>query len=910
MIDPIDLRKKISRLPSNQLNGLCIKHNKENNSLTIINSSNQLRTLTIRQFILFKGQQFINLVNKGVLIKGEMHFVVAERFMLLNSELELCLSHLECFKITLILEATTEVEIQQFTYSINKKSKFDSLVSDADTLVISPGYPNSGNLYSFGFVHTSSKAFAKHGIKTEIFCLDNSSLVNEFDNIKIYYNNLNFLKNLIFKSKFKRVIIHCINEYLQDIIDSVILYYGIKVYIYVHGVEVLYRYQEPFCMGYDGIYYPYVTPQQMRIKDLMLKKYAGNQNVKWIFVSNWLRSEAERSINTSFNNFAIIPNGIDTDIFRYIKKNAKDRLNIFILRQFHNANHYALDLIIEAIIVLQTKEFFNQLNFFIYGDGWLFKEFAKKIDFANVHFIKGCYTHTQISALHQNCGIIFHPTRLDSMEVSSLEGVSSGLVLVSSNTAAVSECINPSYGTLSNDIENPQSYAKIIENLFYNPDRFLELSKKMSDDISSNFSRPLILSKELQLYENEEEFYIKPLLQEQENLLTICVPAYNVSSYLLRCLNSILSCENKHLLEILIINDGSTDSTQSVAIEYQNKFPTIVKLIYQNNKGHGGAINTGIKHARSKYFKIVDGDDWVDPQELDNFLKYLNTFEADLVLNEVSYDMLAESTMQNTNCYKHLPSKQILIFDQIEFKYWGPILATSTYKTDLLKKTNVILTEKCFYEDMEYNAKAIQNVKYVLYLDIPLYKYHIGRPNQSTSMKGFKIQDHEKIIFNILNYLQTHDNCLYNQQLILNTLLFPMLASHRNHILQLTPLSKINLECFKKIKDINNIVNWNINSHSISREIDHYLSKIKLTTVAWIKFNKCFNNAKLLINKLLITPYILARFIYRVLNAYDIYYFNKYAKILVTILMLPPQIVRITFIKLYRIYLQLTKKKV
>lgn len=892
---PIDLKQKIITLPTNKLNGLYVKHNKEDDNITIINSSNELRYITIdRQFILFKDKQFISLVNKGTLVKGEISFTVAGKLTFLNSELEVPLSNLECFKIVLILKANTEVKIKQFTYYITKKSKFDNPVSTADTLIISPGYPSSANLYNFCFVHTSIKAFTNHNIKPEVFCHDyNNSFVNEFDGIKVYYNSLSFLKNIITNSNFKRVIIHFINEELQDIIDSIILYYGIKIYCYTHGAEILYRYQESFCMAYGWMYNPYVTPQRMRTKDLMYKKYANNNNIKWIFVSNWLKAESEKYINTNFNNFAIIPNGIDTDIFKYVKKYSNDRLNIFTLRKFDNYNNYALDIVIETITILQNKEFFNQLNFFIYGDGVLFKDFSEKIRLPNVHFIQGFHTHAQISELHKNCGIIFHPTRLDSMGVSSLEGVSSGLVLVSSNVCGVPEFINPSYGTLSNDIENPKSYANIIEDLFYNPDRFLELSEKMSYDVSSKFSRKMILEKELQLFQNEQEFYIKPIEHEQIKLLCICVPVYNIERYLPRCLNSILSCENKHLLEILVINDGSTDNTQSIAEEYQNKFPTIVTLINQSNKGHGGAVNTGIKHTKSKYFKIVDGDDWIDTQGLDNFLKYLNMFDVDLILHELSYDMLANSAIRSEDCYTHLLSKQILIFDQIKFDYWGPILSTSTYKTDILKKSNMILTEKCFYVDMEYNAKAIQYVKQVLYLDIPLYKYYIGRPAQSIAATGFKIHDHEKIILNILSYLQTNDATLYNKRLIMNKMLFHMLKGHRDRILQVSPLSKTNLEFFKKVKDINNIINWDINSHDISRELDNYLSKMRLVTVIDIKFDKCFSYIKLFIKNLLIAPYTLGLFTYKILNTYDIYYFNKYTKILANILMLPKKIASI-----------------
>ena len=95
-------------------------------------------------------------------------------------------------------------------------------------------------------------------------------------------------------------------------------------------------------------------------------------------------------------------------------------------------------------------------------------------------------------------------------------------------------------------------------------------------------------------------------------ILTITVPCYNSESYMRKCIDSLLIGGED--VEILIVDDGSTkDRTPQIADEYAEKYPTIIRAIHQENKGHGGAVNTGIANATGLYFKVVDSDDWVDP---------------------------------------------------------------------------------------------------------------------------------------------------------------------------------------------------------------------------------------------------------------------------------------------------------
>ena len=95
-------------------------------------------------------------------------------------------------------------------------------------------------------------------------------------------------------------------------------------------------------------------------------------------------------------------------------------------------------------------------------------------------------------------------------------------------------------------------------------------------------------------------------------ILSIAVPCYNSEAYMEKCIDSLLVGGEE--VEILIVDDGSKDGTTEIADRYQEKYPTIVKAIHQENKGHGGAVNTGVENATGLYFKVVDSDDWVNPE--------------------------------------------------------------------------------------------------------------------------------------------------------------------------------------------------------------------------------------------------------------------------------------------------------
>ena len=114
--------------------------------------------------------------------------------------------------------------------------------------------------------------------------------------------------------------------------------------------------------------------------------------------------------------------------------------------------------------------------------------------------------------------------------------------------------------------------------------------------------------------------------------LSFVIPAYNSEAYLEKCLSSMLEPSVLEDLEIIVVNDGSTDATEKIALDFCGRYPGTVRLITQKNLGHGGALNTGCAAAQGKYLKVVDADDWVERKSLPALIKALETCDSDVVL--------------------------------------------------------------------------------------------------------------------------------------------------------------------------------------------------------------------------------------------------------------------------------------
>ncbi len=221
-------------------------------------------------------------------------------------------------------------------------------------------------------------------------------------------------------------------------------------------------------------------------------------------------------------------------------------------------------------------------------------------------------------------------------------------------------------------------------------------------------------------------------------LLTIAVPCYNSQDYMQKCINSLLPGGDK--IEIIIINDGSTDKTAAIADEYAEKYPKIVKVIHQKNSGHGGAINTGIKNASGLYFKVVDSDDWVDYEAYIQILDKLNELKTsnsivDMIISNFVYEKEGINRKTVMHYDNILPENRIFTWKEIKRfpKYKYILMHSVIYKTELLINCGIKLPKHTFYVDNLFVYLPLPFVKTIYYANVNLYRYYIGRQGQSVN---------------------------------------------------------------------------------------------------------------------------------------------------------------------------------
>jgi glycosyltransferase involved in cell wall biosynthesis len=196
-------------------------------------------------------------------------------------------------------------------------------------------------------------------------------------------------------------------------------------------------------------------------------------------------------------------------------------------------------------------------------------------------------------------------------------------------------------------------------------------------------------------------------------------------------------------LEVIVVDDGSTDNTAKIAGEFCEKMPNIFRLIQKQNGGHGSAVNAGLENADGKYFKVVDADDATEPE---NLIKLIDVLEKNALPNNIDTVVNSFSMLNATNgkltyskvdcefCEKITNLDEVMsVYDKIGGCF---TIHSLTYKTSLLKGLGLKLSEGVFYEDNEYAILPFLNVNSLLLLPFVVYIYTIGQATQSISVNS------------------------------------------------------------------------------------------------------------------------------------------------------------------------------
>jgi len=237
-----------------------------------------------------------------------------------------------------------------------------------------------------------------------------------------------------------------------------------------------------------------------------------------------------------------------------------------------------------------------------------------------------------------------------------------------------------------------------------------------------------------------------------DSLVSIIVPVYNVEQYVVNAIDSII-CQTYDNIEVIIVNDGSTDSSGEICKSYVEKHPDKIRLINQKNMGLSAARNRGIDMASGEYIMFVDSDDTIAENAVELLLSTARSNDADIVVTNYSKP-------GKNRKIKHIPNHKLLadVLNQtapFTHSAWGKL-----YKSTLFKDSSNRFAPGIIYEDLDFFPRIVMDCERIVYIDSLIYYYNRTRTDSITNCKKTVRTDVLEITKNIQNRLE-NDRELY-----------------------------------------------------------------------------------------------------------------------------------------------------
>ena len=220
--------------------------------------------------------------------------------------------------------------------------------------------------------------------------------------------------------------------------------------------------------------------------------------------------------------------------------------------------------------------------------------------------------------------------------------------------------------------------------------------------------------------------------------ISILIPCYNVEKYLSQCLDSVVNQTLKDI-EIIVINDGSTDSTLKIINQYAKKDKRI-KVIDKENEGYGKSMNRGLDAATGEYIGIVESDDWVDSDMFENLVKLADKYKVDVVKSNF-YEYTTKDGEKNVKA-EIMPEQdceRVIKPRHNTDIFWSrPAIWAAIYKRDFLKKYNIRFLESpgASYQDTGFNFKVWMMADRAFLTSRAFLHYRCDNENSSVKSSG------------------------------------------------------------------------------------------------------------------------------------------------------------------------------
>lgn len=234
-------------------------------------------------------------------------------------------------------------------------------------------------------------------------------------------------------------------------------------------------------------------------------------------------------------------------------------------------------------------------------------------------------------------------------------------------------------------------------------------------------------------------------------VLTVSVAAYNVEQFLERCLDSCVGFAPGQL-DVIVVDDGSTDATGEIADRYAKEYPETFRVIHKENGHYGSTVNASLAIARGKYYRLLDSDDWFDREALDEWLQILSKTNADAVFTSSMRIMEKSGKTIIMDSWAEVPEGDYDLDDLAVEEVPGPGISNLAYRTDFLRDISLSLLEKCNYVDEELRCIPWCHVRKVRVDHIPVYRVLKERDGQNTSFEGLRrsAPDKARMFFHVM----------------------------------------------------------------------------------------------------------------------------------------------------------------
>lgn len=233
----------------------------------------------------------------------------------------------------------------------------------------------------------------------------------------------------------------------------------------------------------------------------------------------------------------------------------------------------------------------------------------------------------------------------------------------------------------------------------------------------------------------------------KKSQIGIIVPVYNVEKYLKRCIDSLIN-QSMTNIQIILIDDGSTDSSPKICDDYNEK-DIRIRVLHKENGGLSSARNAGLDICNAEYVMFVDSDDYLERDACKILYSCLKgNKKIDLVAS--SYIEEKENNkviIRHTNLGKEILSSKQFIVKSISKNEYYTMAVLYLYKYSFLKENNLRFKEGIFFEDHEFTPRVFLKARFIIYCDFPFYHYMIRENSIMTSVNTQKKIEDSLIVY-------------------------------------------------------------------------------------------------------------------------------------------------------------------